>query len=99
MVKVPIVDQMKCTKCNVCVDICPQNAISVISNSCCAKCIKYCISLPVPCHPEYLTFDYKICNSCGACVDRCSADALFWSDIETAVKKSYNMELSSADKA
>ncbi|HNX22505.1 MAG TPA: 4Fe-4S binding protein [Spirochaetota bacterium] len=84
MKKIPIVDQSKCVRCNNCVDICPGNAISVISNSCCAKCIKYCISLPVPCHPEYLTFDYSICNSCGICIDSCSHGVISWTDPETS---------------
>ena len=84
MKKVPVADQSKCSKCNTCVDICPKGAISVISNSSCAKCIKYCISFVVPCHPEYVRFDYNLCDSCGDCIEKCPSGAISWADPETA---------------
>ncbi len=87
MRKVPVADQSKCRKCNACVDACYLHAVSVITNTCCAKCIKYCISIPVPCHPEYVVFDYDICDSCGKCVERCPHCAIYLTDIETAVLK------------
>lgn len=83
MKRIPDADMRKCRKCNVCFDSCPEKAITVISNSSCAKCIKYCISFIVPCHPEYISFDYSRCNSCGECVDRCPNGAIYWSDAET----------------
>jgi len=87
MRKVPVADQSKCRKCNACVDVCPPKAISVISNTTCAKCIKYCISMPVPCHPEYVIFDYDICDSCGKCIEACSHGAIYMIDYKAAVLK------------
>ena len=92
MKKIPIADQLKCNKCNTCVDICPENAISVISNSSCAKCIKYCISYVVPCHPEYVTFNYSLCDSCGDCIEKCPHGAISWTDPETARLKKINQQ-------
>ncbi|HPS58631.1 MAG TPA: 4Fe-4S binding protein [Spirochaetota bacterium] len=84
MKQVPVVDIDKCTRCNACVKACPVNAISVALNTVCAKCIKYCIVLPVPCQPEYISFDYNRCTSCGLCIQSCQQDAVSWADIAEA---------------
>ena len=79
MKRVPDADMTKCKKCNICFNTCRQDAITIISNSCCAKCIKYCMAFDVPCHPEYITIDYSVCDSCGECVAKCPNGAIFWS--------------------
>jgi Fe-S-cluster-containing hydrogenase component 2 len=84
MKKVPVVNLIKCMKCHTCIEVCPQNVISEALNTCCAKCIKYCIVFPVPCHPGYLIFDYDACDSCGICIDQCPYGAMEWADYETA---------------
>jgi Pyruvate/2-oxoacid:ferredoxin oxidoreductase delta subunit len=85
MKKVPDADMLKCKKCSICFNTCSRKAVSVISNSCCAKCIKYCISFIVPCHPEYISIDYNLCDSCGECVEKCPNGAIYWSDMGTAI--------------
>jgi len=82
MKKVPDTNMLKCKKCNICFNSCHVDAISIISNVCCAKCIKYCISFDVPCHPEYITIDYNICDSCGECIAKCPNGAIYWSTPE-----------------
>lgn len=84
MKQVPVVDSNKCTRCNACIKVCPVDAASIVLNSVCAKCIKYCIVLPVPCHPEYITFDYEKCTSCGKCIQSCQYAAITWDDLERA---------------
>ena len=84
MKKVPVVDVDKCTRCNACIKVCPADAVSIVLNTVCAKCIKYCIVLPVPCHPEFITFDYDKCTSCGLCIQSCVQNAISWEDISRA---------------
>jgi ferredoxin len=76
--KFPAVDLKKCRKCNVCIDVCPEKAILTSSNNCCAKCIKYCITMEVPCSPEYIVFDYDLCDRCGLCISSCPYGAISW---------------------
>jgi ferredoxin len=76
--KLPAVDAKKCNKCNTCIGACPEKAIGESSNNCCAKCIKYCMTMEVPCNPEYIVFDYEKCDSCGLCVASCPHEAIFW---------------------
>ncbi len=84
MKNVPVLDVSKCTRCSTCISVCPVNAISVIYNSACAKCIKYCMVLPVPCMPDYLQFDYGRCSSCGLCVESCVQSAVTFMDVKRA---------------
>ncbi|HPV41099.1 MAG TPA: 4Fe-4S binding protein [Spirochaetota bacterium] len=74
----PAVDAKKCKKCNLCINACPVNAILESTNNCCAKCIKYCISMEVPCSPEYIVFDYERCDACGKCLAACPHEAISW---------------------
>jgi formate hydrogenlyase subunit 6/NADH:ubiquinone oxidoreductase subunit I len=76
--KLPAVDPKKCNKCGRCIDACPSRAIAESSNYSCAKCIKYCMTMEVPCNPEYMVFDYEKCDTCGLCVTACPHEALFW---------------------
>ena len=80
--KIPVLNSHLCTQCGECVSICPENAIVYSSSSQCAKCIKYCISLNVPCDPDYSIIIYEKCNSCGKCVEACKAGAISWQLLE-----------------
>lgn len=74
----PIIDISKCTKCDKCLNICPHDVIIKASNTACAKCIKYCISIKVPCNPNNYVFCYDKCDSCGLCVSACKSEAIYW---------------------
>ncbi len=74
----PVIDAAKCNRCNTCVDVCPRNAIHEPADTTCAKCIKYCFSMEVPCMPEHLAFAYDLCIRCGLCVAACPQKAIAW---------------------
>ena len=76
--QLPVIDISKCRKCDRCLNICPHKAIVKISSPACAKCIKYCISMKVPCSPENYVFCYEKCDLCGLCVSVCKNDAIYW---------------------
>jgi Pyruvate/2-oxoacid:ferredoxin oxidoreductase delta subunit len=76
--KLPVIDISKCTKCDKCFIICPHSAIVKETSSACARCIKYCISMKVPCNPENYVFCYEKCDMCGLCVSECTFDAIYW---------------------
>jgi len=80
--KYPVLDIEKCRKCRKCIEICPANAIFMSFNNCCAKCIKYCLSMDVPCHPGEIRFSYKFCNACGICIGSCPEKAIYWFEID-----------------
>ncbi len=80
--KIPELNPLLCTQCGTCIAACPQQAIVRTGSSQCAKCMKYCISLEVNCHPDYLVFIYEHCNSCGLCIETCPADAISWHTIK-----------------
>jgi Na+-translocating ferredoxin:NAD+ oxidoreductase subunit B len=76
--RLPVIDPGKCIACGKCAAACTRNAILEPMNTSCAKCVKYCISMEVPCNPEILIFDYSRCDACGACVSACPREALYW---------------------
>ena len=76
--KLPVIDFLKCGKCKKCIDACPREAIIEPMNTSCSKCIKYCISMNVPCSPENLIFEYDLCDACGLCVETCPDKAIYW---------------------
>jgi len=78
MDKIPIIDFSGCIRCELCIQVCPEQAIYKSRSSVCEKCIKYCISMEVPCNPFIYVFDYKTCNSCGKCVSQCPVKAISW---------------------
>lgn len=79
--KIPVIDFTQCTACCKCVDICPEKAIHRAQNDSCARCIKYCISLTIPCKPDTLHFDYENCTACGDCLTGCPEKAIQWFEI------------------
>ena len=79
--QLPVIDFSKCIKCNDCYIICPVGAIVKESSAACAKCIKYCLSIKVPCNPEHNVFCYEKCDNCGLCVTECKSEAIYWYEI------------------
>ena len=75
---VPIIKSGLCINCDKCVAACPTEAILKSNDSACAKCIKYCISMEVPCNPEHYIFCYEKCDACSACVSACPVEAIDW---------------------
>ena len=75
---VPIIKTELCLNCDKCVAACPTNAIYKKVDVSCAKCIKYCIAMKVPCNPEHYIFCYEQCDACGKCVSVCPVDAVYW---------------------
>ena len=76
--KVPVIDFSKCTRCMKCTEACPNKAIILSFNSSCAKCIKYCLTMKVPCRPKDIIFKYEHCDACGKCLEVCAENAMSW---------------------
>lgn len=76
--RLPVIDASKCIDCEKCVAVCPENAIYKIVDVACAKCIKYCISMEVPCNPAHYIFCYDLCDACGKCVISCPSEVIHW---------------------
>jgi Pyruvate/2-oxoacid:ferredoxin oxidoreductase delta subunit len=74
----PVIEAPRCNICGRCIDACPRNAILEHFNVSCEKCIKYCISMDVPCSPEHIVFSYDRCDSCGLCIAACGQNAMYW---------------------
>lgn len=85
--RVPAADLSKCIRCNICINTCPVKAISAVINSCCAKCVKYCVFYEVTCMHEYLDINFELCDSCGKCIESCPRGALSWEDIDKASRR------------
>ena len=77
--KYPAIDFTKCIKCEKCIEVCPSRAIFMSPNYCCAKCVKYCLSMKVPCHPKEIIVSNERCTGCGICIDTCPEKAIYWS--------------------
>jgi epoxyqueuosine reductase len=72
----PIIDASKCISCKACLDACPNQAIEEPVDYCCAKCVKYCLAIEVPCHPVRMAIRDELCNGCGACISVCPYNAI-----------------------
>ena len=79
--RIPVIDFTKCKRCKKCIEVCPNDALSISFNNCCAKCIKYCLTMEVPCHPKEIIFKYEKCDSCGLCLEICPENAIYWHEI------------------
>ena len=77
-IRLPAIDALKCNRCATCIEACPREAILSPLNTSCAKCVKYCITMQVPCAPEHIIFNYDRCDSCGLCVSACPKEAIYW---------------------
>ncbi len=45
-------------------------------NFCCAKCVKYCSTMEVPCEPARIAICAERCDGCGQCVPCCPNEAI-----------------------
>ena len=70
------IDPRLCNMCGNCVDACPETAVVQIANLACARCIKYCVALTVPCRPYELSIETSRCTDCGICVEVCAEAAI-----------------------
>lgn len=76
--RVARIDSSACTHCRACVKVCPQGAIVEPVNYSCAKCVKYCSSMPIVCDVERVRILPEHCDGCGQCVLACPHDAIHW---------------------
>jgi Pyruvate/2-oxoacid:ferredoxin oxidoreductase delta subunit len=72
----PVIDATKCVNCKACIGGCPNNAIQEAFDYTCAKCVKYCFAMEVPCRPVHVVICDQKCDGCGACVSVCSYGAI-----------------------
>jgi Pyruvate/2-oxoacid:ferredoxin oxidoreductase delta subunit len=80
--KLPVIDSLICKNCKKCIEVCPNNAIKAVWKNSCAKCVKYCLTMRVPCNPEKIIFDYEHCDNCGICIETCTENAIYWYSLE-----------------
>ncbi len=90
--KTLVINFARCEKCGTCVNICPEEAIAIIRSSLCAKCIKYCISMKVPCTPEQIFINHSKCNACGICIEKCRFGAIYFYEIDSIKKPINNLK-------
>ncbi len=70
------IDPVRCTGCKACLAVCPRNALSAAEGYCCAKCVKYCLSMEVPCTPCTSIVCEDLCDGCGLCLPVCPEGAI-----------------------
>jgi len=80
--RLPTVDSSRCDGCNQCIKACPRAAIYKPGEVTCSKCIKYCLSMEVPCSHARIAFSYEACDACGRCLSACVPRALSWASRE-----------------
>jgi Pyruvate/2-oxoacid:ferredoxin oxidoreductase delta subunit len=74
----PTIDPDRCSNCRACIAHCPKRAIEEALNFCCAKCVKYCLGMDVPCKPAGVTICEDLCDGCGKCLSTCPHEAIRW---------------------
>jgi ferredoxin len=84
--KLPVVDETKCTSCGKCIAICPTHVICAKPNYSCSRCMKYCMTMNVPCNPDHYIFCYENCDACGKCIEICPTGAMHWHIVSEQVK-------------
>ncbi len=77
-IQLPVIDYSLCTQCKICIEVCPSVVISDPVSFTCGKCVKYCITMEVPCSPDQFVFNYEVCDSCGICIEHCPTKAMYW---------------------
>ena len=74
----PSIDSARCVNCKACLDCCPNQAIEEAFDYCCSKCIKYCLTMEVPCTPTRIAIYRERCDGCGLCVSACPHGAIHY---------------------
>jgi Pyruvate/2-oxoacid:ferredoxin oxidoreductase delta subunit len=72
----PVIDFSRCVKCEKCIAVCPHKVIHRENLMTCSKCIKYCITMDVPCKSNDYFFEYDLCDACGKCIEVCTHEAI-----------------------
>ena len=73
---IPQIISENCISCGNCISVCSNKAIELTPNFYCARCIRYCMTMDVPCKNDHITIIPELCNSCGDCVEACKNNAL-----------------------
>jgi Fe-S-cluster-containing hydrogenase component 2 len=72
------IDAERCTDCRACIPACPRDAIFEPLQVCCAKCMKYCVSIETDCKREKPAIAIDRCDGCGLCLPVCPVGAITW---------------------
>ena len=57
----PLIDYHKCTKCNICIMVCPEGAIKIDPDD----------------EQQYPVIDYQVCKGCYVCRHECAPAAMY----------------------
>jgi Pyruvate/2-oxoacid:ferredoxin oxidoreductase delta subunit len=71
-----IVSHALCDGCGICIARCPKGALVKPGDTGCAKCVKYCSVMDVPCLPARVVLVDGRCDGCGVCVSVCPRQAI-----------------------
>jgi len=82
------INPLLCTGCRACIASCPRGALQEPQDYCCAKCVKYCLTLDVPCTPLAVFLREDLCDGCGKCVPACPEGAIRWEERPSGVAES-----------
>ena len=73
---IPCIAHALCDGCGICIAECPAGALVETGNTGCAKCVKYCLTMEVPCLPARVVLLDALCDGCGVCAAACPHDAI-----------------------
>jgi len=73
---VPCIAHALCDGCGICIVQCPTRALIEPGNTGCAKCVKYCLTMEVPCLPARVVVIDALCDGCGVCASACPHHAI-----------------------
>jgi len=73
---VPCIAHALCDGCGICIVQCPTRALIEPGNTGCAKCVKYCTTMKVPCLLARVVVIDALCDGCGVCAVACPLHAI-----------------------